>query len=95
MKFEWDKNKAIENYRKHKIRFDNGIEVFRDPHSITIDDPDHSEDEQRFIDIGASDKGHILVVSYTERNHHIRIISCRKATRDERKKYEEENICSD
>ena len=89
MNFEWDEDKAIENYRKHKIRFDEGVEVFHDPLSITINDPDHSEKERRFIDIGVSDKGHTLVVSYTERNSRIRLISCRRATRNERKKYED------
>jgi uncharacterized DUF497 family protein len=87
--FEWDEGKALENYRKHKVKFEEGVEVFSDPFSITISDPDHSINEQRYIDIGASAKGHILVVSYTERNRKIRIISCHKALRIERRKYEE------
>ncbi|HAG09574.1 MAG TPA: hypothetical protein DCK87_08465 [Desulfotomaculum sp.] len=60
-----------------------------DPFSITIPDPDHSVDEQRYIDIGGSDKGRVLVVVYTERGSNIRIISCRKATPSELRLYEE------
>ncbi len=66
--------------------------VFSDPFSITIDDPDHSRDEQRYIDIGISDKNRLLVVVYTERGDTIRLISARKATPSERRKYEKENI---
>jgi len=87
--FEWDEEKAEENLRKHKINFDEAKTVFNDPLSITIADPQHSEDEHRYIDIGASSKGRILVVSYTERRSDIRIISCRNATKQERKGYEE------
>ncbi len=63
--------------------------MFTDPHSLTIHDPDHSEDEQRYIDIGTSDNGRVLVVAYTERGSNIRIVSCRKVTPSERKLYEE------
>lgn len=89
LRFEWDELKAAENYRKHGVRFEEGATVFGDPLSITIDDPDHSTDEQRFVDIGSSEDGHVLVVSYTERGTNIRIISCREATRKERRQYEE------
>lgn len=89
LNFEWDEDKASENYQKRKVSFVEGTTVFGDPFSITIDDPDHSVDEQRYIDIGGSEKGRVLVVSYTERGGTIRIISCRKATRNERKRYEE------
>ena len=89
LNFEWDADKARENYRKHRVSFEEGITVFGDPFSITIDDPDHSADEQRYIDIGTSEKGRVLVVSYTERGGSIRIISCRRATRSERRRYEE------
>src|SRR5512138_1867292 len=65
--------------------------VFGDPFSITIDDLDHSQAEQRFIDIGTSVRGRLLVVVYTERENKIRIISCRKATSFERRAYEEQN----
>jgi len=89
LSFEWDEEKAKENRRKHRVSFEEGITVFSDPFSITIDDPDHSTDEQRYIDIGTAETGRVLVVSYTERGGSIRIISCRKATRSERRRYEE------
>lgn len=85
--FEWDAKKAQANLKKHGIAFDEGVTVFLDPLSITISDPDHSAQEQRYIDIGTSDKGRVLVVVYTERGTNIRIISCRKATTAERQFY--------
>lgn len=90
LNFEWDEEKARENYRKHKVRFEEGLTVFSDPLTITIDDPDHSVDEQRYIDIGTSAKGRVLAVSYTERGSRIRMISCRRATPTERRQYEED-----
>jgi uncharacterized DUF497 family protein len=89
--FEWDEEKAKANYRQHKVTFDEGATVFSDPLSITIPDPDHSIDEERYLDIGTSDKGRVLIVSYTERGTKIRMISCRKATPAERRPYEEGN----
>jgi uncharacterized DUF497 family protein len=89
--FEWDEEKAEANLQQHKVSFDEGATVFSDPCSITIADPDHSTDEERYIDIGVSDKGRVLIVSYTERGTNIRIISCRKATPTERRRYEEGN----
>ena len=91
LSFEWDEEKAKANLKKHKVGFDEAATVFTEPYSITIHDPDHSADEQRYIDIGTSDKGRVLVVVYTERGSHIRIVSCRKATSSERKLYEEAN----
>ena len=87
--FEWDQAKARANSKKHGASFDEATTVFADPFSITIADPDHSADEQRYVDIGSSDKGRVLVVVYTERGVNVRIISCRKATLSERKTYEE------
>ena len=87
--FEWDEDKAAANLKKHKISFEEAKTVFADPYAITIDDPKHSVDEDRFIDTGTSADGKTLVVSYTERERKIRLISCRKATRTERKIYEE------
>ncbi len=87
--FEWDEDKAVANFKKHKIGIEEAKTVFADPFSITIDDPTHSIEEQRFVDIGASADGKILVVSYTERERKIRLISCRKATKAERRIYEE------
>ncbi len=89
--FEWDENKARANRQKHKIGFDEAATAFIDPFSVTIPDPDHSESEHRFISIGVSEKGRLLVVVYTERESGIRIISCRKATLTERSVYEEGN----
>ncbi len=86
--FEWDEKKEAANFRKHGLSFTEGESIFYDTHSLTISDPDHSADEQRFIDIGASYKNRILVVVYTEREGRIRIISVRKASRLERKMYE-------
>ena len=87
--FEWDKEKAAANFRKHKVSFEEAKTVFADPFAITIDDPKHSVDEYRFIDTGISANGKILVVCYTEREQKIRLISCRKATKTEREIYEE------
>jgi len=87
--FEWDEEKANTNLRKHGISFDEAAKIFLDPFSITIPDPDHSMDELRYVDIGSSEKGRVLVVVYTERGVRIRIISCRKATPSERRLYEE------
>jgi uncharacterized protein len=89
--FEWDEDKARENLKRHKVGFDEGSTVLSDPFSVTITDPDHSTEEDRYIDIGTSDKGRILVVCYTERRTRIRIISCRKATPGEMRRYEEGN----
>jgi len=89
--FEWDEEKAKANLKKHKVSFDEAATVFSDPFSITILDPDHSVGEERYIDIGTSDKGRVLIVAYTERGMNIRIISCRKATLTERRRYEEGN----
>ena len=90
MQFEWDEEKAEINLRKHKVGFEEAKTVFGDPSSITVDDPDHSSDEQRYIDIGKSSSGKLLVIVYTERGSTTRIISCRKATPAERKKYEKQ-----
>jgi len=89
LSFELDEEKAKANLKKHRVSFDEAITVLIDSFSITIPDPDHSLDEQRYIDIGISDNGRVLVVVYTERGSNIRIISCRKATPSERKLYEE------
>lgn len=89
LSFEWDEDKAKANLKKHRVGFDEAATVFTDPSSITIHDQGHSSGEQRFIDIGSSEKGRVLVVVYTERGSNIRLVSCRKATPSERKLYEE------
>jgi uncharacterized DUF497 family protein len=89
LNFEWDDNKARINLAKHRISFEEASTVFGDPLSLTIADPEHSEVEERFIIIGQSHQGKLLVVVHTERGDNIRIISARRATRRERKAYEE------
>jgi len=91
MIFEWDEKKARGNLKKHGVSFDETVSIFRDPLSITVADPAHSETEYRFLDVGMSDQGRLLVVSYTERTSRIRIISSRLALPIERKAYEEGN----
>jgi uncharacterized protein len=91
LEFEWDPAKAEANLKEHGVSFDEATTVFRDTLSITISDPDHSDSKDRFIDIGMSYRMQLLVVSYTERQDKIRIISARRATRAERKSYEETN----
>ena len=88
LSFEWDKGKAETNMRKHDISFSEAQTVFTDGLSIMILDPDHSDDEERWIIMGMSLNNRLLAVIFTERNHHIRLISARKATRGEREKYE-------
>lgn len=88
MKFEWNRQKSVRNERKHKIAFSEAISVFQDTLSITYPDTDHSSEEDRFLIIGMSDSGNILVVSHTFRDDVIRIISARKATTKERSFYE-------
>ena len=89
MEFEWDKNKAIANLQKHGVSFAEAATVFGDPLSITFPDPDHSINESRFITIGLSTGGKIIILSHTDRGDRTRIISARKATRKEQRFYEE------
>jgi uncharacterized protein len=85
---EWDENKAEQNLRKHGVSFQEAVSVLLDENSVTFDDETHSITEERFIDIGRSTHGNVLIVVYTEHESVIRIISCRKTTRAERKIYE-------
>lgn len=87
--FEWDEEKARKNLQKHGVSFEEAETVFDDPLAITKGDPRHSFDEERLINIGASVKNRVLVVVYTERGENVRIINSRKATANERMKYEE------
>ena len=87
--FEWDANKAQSNLAKHKVNFEAAATVFGDPRSVTIPDPAHSQSENRFIILGRSHDGKLLVVVHTERGDNMRIISARPASRRERKQYEE------
>ena len=93
--FEWDQEKASTNLKKHQVSFEEAKTVFNDPMSITIVDPNHSIDEDRFVDIGLAANGQVLVVIYTERGDNIRLISCRVATKREQKtygRYEQDSI---
>ena len=91
IKFEWDENKSQINQKKHKISFDEAQTVFYDTEALVIDDPEHSEQEDRFIILGLSKKANLLVVChcYRESDTTIRIISARRATTSESKQYQE------
>ena len=89
--FVWDPAKAEANRKKHGVAFDEAITAFSDPLSILLPDPDHSVDEERYLVLGMSNQGRLLVVSAAERRPHTRVISARRATRKERKQYEEES----
>lgn len=91
MTFEWDEDKDQRNRQKHGVEFDEAKTVFGDSNSMTISDPEHSDEEDRFLELGISSQGRVLVVSYTERGTNIRIISCRKANKSERRIYEQTN----
>jgi uncharacterized DUF497 family protein len=87
--FEWDDAKAASNFQKHGVTFGEAATVFDDPLAVTFYDPDHSDDDDRFLTIGLSAAGRTLIVSHTDRGDRIRIISAREATRAERKGYED------
>ena len=88
MQFEWDGAKATENVKKHQVSFHEASTVFGDPLAITIDDPNHTIDEQRFLTIGQTVQGRLIVLAHTERRGRIRILSARDATRPESRQYE-------
>ena len=90
MQFEWNEQKAEANLKKHEVSFDEAKTVFDDSLFVIFADPDHSLEEKRFVIMGESNQNRLLVVSYTERPPTTRLISARKATRAERKKYEED-----
>ena len=89
IRFEWDENKNHINQNKHKISFEEAKTVFYDEEALVIDDPEHSEQEERFIILGLSSKANLLIVChcYRESDTVIRIISARKATRTESEYY--------
>jgi uncharacterized DUF497 family protein len=88
MPFEWDEEKAESNRSKHGIDFDEAASVFDDYFYVDFYDPKHSVDEHRFLIIGESNRNRLLIVSYTERDDKIRIISARELTPQERRIYE-------
>lgn len=87
--FEWDAAKAVINHRKHGVTFDEAMTVFGDPLSLLLPDPDHSNSEARFVVLGISNRRQLLVVAFSERPPRTRIISARKGTKCERRRYEE------
>jgi uncharacterized DUF497 family protein len=89
VRFEWDRNKAEANNKKHKVSFEEATSVFRDPLALIFDDADHSREERREIIIGHSILKHLVLVCFTERGRDtIRVVSARMATRRERQDYE-------
>jgi uncharacterized DUF497 family protein len=86
---EWDPSKAEANVRLHRVSFEEAASVFLDPLGQTISDPDHSQAEERFVLLGYSYRSRLIVVVHSERGDSIRIVSARLATRNERRKYEE------
>ncbi|HLO89334.1 MAG TPA: BrnT family toxin [Nostocaceae cyanobacterium] len=89
MQFEWDNNKAKINLSKHGVSFEEAKTVFDDPLYVDFYDPDHSQDEERYLIVGESNLRRLLIVSYTERRNTLRIISAREVTPTEREAYEE------
>ena len=89
MRFSWDTKKAASNLNKHGVSFEEAATVFGDPLSDTFPDPDHSLEDDRFVIIGASESGKILVVAHTDDGEVVRLISAREVTQGERKSYEE------
>ena len=89
MEFTWDESKAEANLLKHGVSFDEASTVFEDMLYVDFYDPDHSYNEHRYIILGQSKRGRLLIVSYTEQGNTIRLISARETTRRERQNYEE------
>ena len=94
LRFVWDSRKARENERKHKVPFEEAQTVFLDDHALLIADPDHSDDEDRFLLLGVSSRLRVLTVChcYRESEDVIRIISARKADRGEKREYRERSL---
>jgi uncharacterized protein len=90
LQFRWDRRKASSNAAKHGVSFEEAASAFADPLSLTIEDPDHSRGENRYILVWETYRHKLVVVSHTERGDDIRIISARLATKSERQTYEED-----
>ena len=88
--FEWDAIKAATNLRDHGVSFEEASTVFADPLAMLMADPDHSVDEERYVLLGESSRRSLLVVAFAERPPRTRLISARRATRHERRQYEED-----
>ncbi|HEX8267232.1 MAG TPA: BrnT family toxin [Pyrinomonadaceae bacterium] len=89
MEFDWDAEKEESNLKKHGVTFDEARTVFDDLFYVDLYDPAHSENEHRFLIVGESNQKRLLIVSYTERNEKVRIISARELTPKERRNYEQ------
>lgn len=89
LSFEWDPRKAASNVRKHGVSFEEAVQVFGDPLARIFDDPDHSSGELRELIVGHATRQRLLIVSFVERGDRVRILSARRATRRERRDYEE------
>ncbi|MCG6868496.1 MAG: BrnT family toxin [Gammaproteobacteria bacterium] len=89
MEFAWHARKAVANLKKHGVSFEDASTAFGDPLSVTVGDPDHSEDEARFVLIGQSFRSQLIVVVHSEAKDGIRIVSAREATRRARRDYEQ------
>jgi hypothetical protein len=90
MEFEADPVKAAQNFKKHKVSFEEAASIFGDSMEITYPDPDHSVGEMRWLSFGMSSRERVLAVIYTERRGKVRLVSARVATKHERKIYEED-----
>ena len=90
LRFEWTPDKAANNFKKHEVSFEEAATVFDDPAFITLLDEAHSYDEERYLTIGLSSANRLLLIAHTEREEQIRLISARKATKNERQFYEED-----
>jgi uncharacterized DUF497 family protein len=89
LRFEWDAQKARRNVARHSVSFEDAATAFGDPLSVTIYDPDHSDDEDRFILLGSTAAGRLVLVAHAERGAGVvRIISARLASKRERRTYE-------
>ncbi len=88
MRFEWNGDKAAANFKKHRVSFDEAVTAFYDPLAATFADPDHSDDETRFVTVGYSARDRLLVICHVERGAATRLISARLATPSERKRHE-------
>lgn len=91
LRFEWDPSKARSNKRKHGVSFEEASTVFGDPLSLTVFDPDHSTDEERFVTVGLSARQRLVAVVHTDRRGSIRLVSARLAVPRERKTYEKDS----
>ncbi len=89
MDFEWDRSKAAANLAKHGVSFEEAKTVFTAPLYVDFYDPVHSDNEERYLIVGRSNRERLLIVSYTERGNSIRLISARVVTRSEKEAYEE------